>query len=107
MLLIFGTRAYETLLILVSFVCPHCWVEARQSVVRMATQFTLFFVPLFTVSTRYLVDCAHCGTRTALTKNRQIIQSSGRGQLSVRLAPEDAVAALHLHVYDELLVESA
>ena len=67
MLLIFGTRAYETLIVLISFVCPHCGVNAPQRVTRLDNRFTLFFVPLFRVSSKHYVECSHCGTTTALT----------------------------------------
>ena len=70
MLLIFGTRAYETLLVLVSFVCPHCGVDARQRVMKTANRFTLFFVPLFAFSTKYYVHCDNCGVATALTRDQ-------------------------------------
>ena len=70
MFLIFGTRGYQTLLVLVSFICPHCGVDAHQRVSKVATKFTLFFVPLFTVSTKHFVDCTNCGARTALTKEQ-------------------------------------
>lgn len=70
MLLIFGTRLVETLLVLVTFVCPHCGVNANQRVLKIANRFTLFFIPLFTVSTRYAVECQHCGTVTGLTREQ-------------------------------------
>jgi hypothetical protein len=70
MLLIFGTRAYETLIVLVSFVCPHCGVDAQQRVTKLTNRVTLFFVPLFAVSTRYFVECEHCHVATALTKDQ-------------------------------------
>ena len=70
MLLIFGTRAYETLIVLVMMVCPHCHVEAQQRVVKLVNRFTLFFIPLFPVSTKYFVECSNCGIATALTKEQ-------------------------------------
>lgn len=70
MLLIFGTRAYQTLLTLVMMVCPHCHVDAQQRVSQVASKFTLFFLPLFTVSTKYFVECSNCGIATALTKQQ-------------------------------------
>jgi Fe2+ or Zn2+ uptake regulation protein len=38
--------------------------------VRRATRFTLFFVPLFTVSKRYHVQCTNCGGVTDLTRQQ-------------------------------------
>ena len=70
MLLIFGSRAYETLVVLVSFVCPHCGVDARQRVMKYANRFTVFFVPLFSFSTRYFVTCENCGVATSLTRQQ-------------------------------------
>ena len=61
MLLIFGTRAYQTLIVLVTMVCPHCHVEAQQRVLKVVTKVTFFFIPLFPVSTRHLVECTECG----------------------------------------------
>lgn len=70
MLLIFGSRAYQTLLVIVSFVCPHCGVMAQQRVVKTANRFTLFFMPLFTFSTAHYVQCANCGVATDLTREQ-------------------------------------
>lgn len=70
MFLIFGTRAVETLIVLVSFVCPHCGTDAQQRVSKLANKFALFFVPLFTISTKYYVACSHCGVATALTQQQ-------------------------------------
>ena len=70
MLLIFGTRLTDVILVLVSFVCPHCGVDAQQRVTKTANRVTLFFVPLFAISTRYHVHCTHCGAATALTKKQ-------------------------------------
>ena len=70
MLLIFGSRAYQALLVLVSFVCPHCGVQAQQQVVKTAQRFTLFFIPLFSFSTSYAVHCANCHAATALTREQ-------------------------------------
>jgi hypothetical protein len=70
MLLIFGSRVYETLVVLVSFVCPHCGVDAQQRVIKLANRFTFFFVPLFAVSTKYVVECGNCAVTTALTRQQ-------------------------------------
>ena len=70
MILIFGTRLYETLLVLVTFVCGHCGVNASQRVTKLANRFTLFFIPLFAVSTRYAVQCSNCATVPPLTREQ-------------------------------------
>jgi len=68
MFLLFGSRATEQIVNVVSFVCGYCHTNARQDVVKTANRFTLFFVPLFTFSTRYYNECTNCGGRTTLTR---------------------------------------
>jgi zinc ribbon protein len=70
MLLIFGTRAYLTALAMVQFVCGVCGVNAAQRVLKIATKFTLFFIPTFTVSTRYSVVCTNCGSEIPLSREQ-------------------------------------
>jgi len=69
-LLIFGTRLSDTIIVLVSFVCPRCGVAAQQRVTKTANRITLFFVPLFAISTKYHVHCSNCGAATPLTKKQ-------------------------------------
>lgn len=68
MFLLFGTRASDTVVNVVQFVCSYCTVAAGQNVVKRANRFTLFFVPLFSFSTSYYVECSNCGGVTNLTK---------------------------------------
>lgn len=70
MLLIFGATPRERLLTPVTFVCEYCRTRAEQHVVESATKFSIFFIPLFTVSKRYFVACSNCGGTTALTKEQ-------------------------------------
>jgi hypothetical protein len=70
MLLIFGTRAYVTALAIVQFVCDVCHVNAAQRVLKVATKLTLFFIPTFTVSTRYSVVCTNCGAEIRISREQ-------------------------------------
>ncbi len=70
MLLIFGTRAYATVLAMVRFVCSVCHVDAAQRVVREATKFTFFFIPTFTVSTRHYTVCTNCGASISISAGK-------------------------------------
>jgi len=65
--LIFGTRASDTLLTVVQFVCGVCGVHAAQRVVRRTTRLSLFFVPLVPLSRSYRNECVNCGAVTRLT----------------------------------------
>ena len=67
MFLLFGTDPSEKVINVVSFVCGFCGVDARQNVITSSTRFTLFFIPLFSFSTRYRNECTNCGAETALT----------------------------------------
>lgn len=70
MFLLFGTTVRRTLLVVVVFACGFCDKTVPQNVERLATKFTLFFVPLFTVSSRYTNQCSNCGGTTALTREQ-------------------------------------
>jgi ribosomal protein L37E len=41
--------------------CPRCGQEAFQHMVRSQRWFTLFFVPVFPLGSRYLSTCTFCG----------------------------------------------
>ena len=70
MFLLFGTRGSAIILTIVHFACRICGVNAAQRVVKQQNKFTLFFVPLFSVSTSYEVECSNCGGATALTRHQ-------------------------------------
>ena len=67
MFLLLGSRVVEQIVNVVSFVCGYCGTNARQNVVKASNRFTVFFVPLFSFSTKYYNECTNCGGRTALT----------------------------------------
>lgn len=88
-LLIIGSRPILTVLSVVTFTCPHCGHQARQRIVRQQQKLTLFFIPLFSLSTSWFVECEHCGTATALTReqaehSQRWIASQGGPMSSVR-----------------------
>ncbi|WP_166408813.1 zinc-ribbon domain-containing protein [Labedella phragmitis] len=70
MILLFGTRLSSTIVTIVSFVCPFCSKDVAQRVIKLVNSFTLFFVPLFPVSTRYMNECTNCGGRTAISREQ-------------------------------------
>ncbi|MCU1569501.1 MAG: hypothetical protein JWR33_242 [Naasia sp.] len=70
MILLFGTRATVETLAIVSFVCHYCGVAAPQEVYRRVNRFTIFFLPLFRLSTRHFVECSNCAATTALTEEQ-------------------------------------
>ncbi|MEO5535056.1 MAG: zinc-ribbon domain-containing protein [Pseudolysinimonas sp.] len=69
-MIIFGTRTSSIALAVISFLCGFCKVQAAQRIFKRVTKFTLFFIPLFPVSTRYFVTCVNCGGTTEINKQQ-------------------------------------
>ena len=70
MFLIFGVTPRERVLTDVAFTCQYCGVHAVQHVIERASRFSLFFLPLFTVSRTYANVCSNCGGVTPLTREQ-------------------------------------
>ncbi|MFC8239890.1 zinc-ribbon domain-containing protein [Streptomyces chartreusis] len=60
-MIIFGTKGYLYQLAILTLVCGQCGNPAAHTLRKRVTKFTLFFVPLFPVSTRYATQCTFCG----------------------------------------------
>lgn len=67
-MIIFGTRTSVIALAVLSFLCGYCKTTAAQRMLKRVTKFTLFFIPLFPVSTRHFVTCVNCGGTTEIDK---------------------------------------
>ncbi|KAA0021034.1 DnaJ C-terminal domain-containing protein [Antrihabitans cavernicola] len=67
-MLIWGWRTFVTRLAVFFAVCGHCRHEGAQTVDERRTKFTLFFIPLFTTSTKYVQQCTLCAARTLVSK---------------------------------------
>ncbi|MFJ8109532.1 zinc-ribbon domain-containing protein [Streptomyces sp. NPDC096132] len=66
-MIIFGTKGYLYQLAIVTLVCGRCGNPAAHTLRKRVTKFTLFFVPLFPVSTKYLTQCTFCGAEQKVT----------------------------------------
>ncbi|MER5718049.1 zinc-ribbon domain-containing protein [Streptomyces sp. NPDC002132] len=60
-MIIFGTKGYLYQLAILTLVCGRCHNPAAHTLRKRVTKFTLFFVPLFPISTTYLTQCTFCG----------------------------------------------
>ncbi|MEV4530237.1 zinc-ribbon domain-containing protein [Streptosporangium sp. NPDC049304] len=69
MMLIFGLRTVAHRLGVVTLTCRNCGNTAAQVLSRRVTKFSLFFVPLFPVRTRYVMQCTFCAASYAITKD--------------------------------------
>lgn len=72
MLVIFGVKRYVEQLAMLSLDCSNCGTTSAHPLRRVYSRFTLFFVPLFVVSSRYQVQCTYCGFVSAVSKQRAL-----------------------------------
>jgi hypothetical protein len=68
MFLLFGIRRKAQRLATVFAVCVSCHTPAAQAVTRVRTFFTLFFIPLIPLGTKYRTTCTMCGQSVSITK---------------------------------------
>ncbi|WP_406342484.1 zinc-ribbon domain-containing protein [Streptomyces sp. NBC_00648] len=67
-MLIWGTKGYLYQLAMMTLVCGNCGNPAAHGLRKYVTKFTLFFIPLFPVSTKYRTQCTFCGMEQQITK---------------------------------------
>lgn len=60
-MLIFGLSTKQILLATLVYVCEVCGNNAAHHLVKRVRRFTLFFIPIFPVGTRYVDTCTACG----------------------------------------------
>jgi len=68
--LIFGLSAKQVLMATLFYVCEVCGNQAAHQLVKRTNRFTLFFIPLFPVSTRYIDTCAFCARSIQVPRDR-------------------------------------
>lgn len=80
-MIIFGTRGYLYTLAMMTLVCGRCGNPAAHSLKKRVTKFTLFFVPLFPITTKYLTQCTFCGAAQQVSKEQaEQLQAAPQGQ---------------------------
>ncbi|MEU1475926.1 zinc-ribbon domain-containing protein [Streptomyces sp. NPDC001668] len=83
MLILFGTKGYLYQLAILTLVCGRCGNPAAHTLRKRVTKFTLFFVPLFPISTKYATQCTFCGAEnkvSAQDAERLEAQAAAGGQ---------------------------
>jgi predicted RNA-binding Zn-ribbon protein involved in translation (DUF1610 family) len=60
-MLIIGIGVTETLLSTLVYTCETCGNHAAHQLSKRVRKFSLFFIPLFPVGTKYLDSCTACG----------------------------------------------
>ncbi|MER6416726.1 zinc-ribbon domain-containing protein [Streptomyces humidus] len=69
-MIIFGTKGYLYQLAILTLVCGRCGNPAAHTLRKRVTKFTLFFVPLFPISTKYATQCTFCGAEQKVTREQ-------------------------------------
>ncbi|MCE6999238.1 zinc ribbon domain-containing protein [Saccharothrix sp. S26] len=64
---IFGFSTKVVVLAMLTLVCPRCGNQSAHPLHKAVTRFTLFFVPLIPVKTRYGTQCTFCGVTNRLS----------------------------------------
>ncbi len=96
MFLIFGIKRLKRRLATVFAMCGRCNTPAAQVVVRVGTWFSLFFVPVIPLGTRYISTCTLCGESVKIDKAQalQTVEAARRQGVgsSPPLAPEPDIS---------------
>ncbi len=83
-MIIFGTKGYLYQLAILTLLCGQCGNPSAHTLSKRVTKFTLFFIPLFPVSTKYATQCTFCGAQHKIGKEQadqlQVQAASGRQQ---------------------------
>ncbi|MCN9244835.1 zinc ribbon domain-containing protein [Streptomyces sp. RY43-2] len=66
-MIIFGTKGYLHALAIITLLCGHCGNPSAHALRKRVVKFTLFFIPLFPVSVKYLTQCTFCGAQERVT----------------------------------------
>jgi hypothetical protein len=90
MLVIFGIKRLVRRLATVFAVCGQCGSPAAQVIVRRSTWFSLFFIPVIPLGSKYSSTCTLCGTATRLDKE-QALHMVELAQQASNLSPGTAV----------------
>jgi hypothetical protein len=83
MIILFGFRRKSSRLANVFVMCGHCHTPAAHALTRTRRYFTLFFIPIIPLGTKYFTTCTMCGHVTQITKEgadqylASVAQSSG------------------------------
>lgn len=69
-MIIWGFRARNKVMGQIQYVCPNCHQNSFHTVVRSSRWFTLFFIPTFPFSKKYISHCNVCGFESRVENNQ-------------------------------------
>lgn len=81
MIIVWGYKRFLQRLAMLTFLCGNCGNPAAHSLTRAVTKFTLFWIPLFPISSKYFTQCTFCGASRQVPKEEavQLQQQAGYG----------------------------
>jgi hypothetical protein len=82
--LIFGIKRMAKRLATVFALCGHCATPAAQVVGSRSTWFSLFFIPVIPLGSKYFSTCTLCGTTTSLDKAQAMLLAASADQGSAQ-----------------------
>jgi hypothetical protein len=68
MIILFGFRRRASRLATIFVMCAYCHTPAAHALTRTRRYFTLFFIPVIPLGTKYITTCTMCGHSTQITK---------------------------------------
>ncbi|HVA04466.1 MAG TPA: zinc-ribbon domain-containing protein [Acidimicrobiales bacterium] len=95
MFIIFGIKRLVRRLATLFAMCSQCGSPAAQVVARRSTWFSLFFIPVVPLGSKYFTTCTLCGVATRLDKEQALHLVALAGQSSNQaphvMPPTDAL----------------
>lgn len=83
-MLIFGLSSKQVLLATLYYVCEVCGNQAAHQLVKQMRRFTLFFIPIFPVGTRYEDTCTFCARTIDVPRDRAEAAIADQGSPELR-----------------------
>jgi hypothetical protein len=72
MFVIFGIKRLRRRLATMLAICGQCGTPAAQVVIRVSTWFSLFFIPVVPLGSKYFSTCTLCGKSMKLVKEQAL-----------------------------------
>jgi hypothetical protein len=96
-MIIFGTKGYLYQLAILTLVCGQCGNPSAHTLRKRVTKFTLFFVPLFPISTKYTTQCTFCGAQQKLPREQadQLLAQSAAAEAGPGQGPQQGSGLAH------------
>ncbi|WAL65226.1 zinc-ribbon domain-containing protein [Amycolatopsis cynarae] len=86
-MIIYGYRRKVHDLTTATYLCTQCNNPTAHALRRAVTKFTLFFIPLFPIASRYFTVCTFCGATNKLTKAQAMQVQEMNAQQAVAPTP--------------------